>query len=131
MNETIVKEVIAKVAEGKIAFPEVVRTLTNEGFISYHVDYLRGEARYYHRSADSLMEKLDHAFPSVAENFSAEAVQAAIRRSQAGTATYSDFIRDSAAAGCVYYIVYLTGRKVKYFGRDGDEHVENFPGQGK
>ena len=63
------------------------------------------------------------------QKFSAEGVQAAIRRSQAGLADYSEFLKASAAAGCAYYIVYFGGRKVRYLGKDGGEHVENFPGQ--
>jgi uncharacterized protein YbcV (DUF1398 family) len=130
MNENVVKEVITQTLSGTIAFPEVVRLLSNEGFDSYHVDFLRGEGRYYHHTGESLQEKFDHEFPPIAENFSAEGVQAAIRRILAGSSRYPDFIRECASAGCAYYIVYLTGKKVRYLGRNGGEHVEYFPGQG-
>ncbi len=31
------------------------------------------------------------------------------------------------AAGCVGYFVQITGRRVIYFGRSGESHVEQFP----
>jgi hypothetical protein len=31
------------------------------------------------------------------------------------------------AAGTVYYIAYLTGKQVIYFGRKGEFHIEKFP----
>lgn len=30
-------------------------------------------------------------------------------------------------AGCVYYIAYLAGQRVAYFGRGGEAHIEPFP----
>ena len=128
MNKTLIKEVIAKTLTGTITFPEVLKTLSSEGIESYHMDYLRGESRYYSQNGESFLIKLEHTFPAVAEEFFPEGVVAAIRRSQAGLSKYPDFIRESAAAGCAYYVVYLNGKKVRYFGRDGGEHVEHFPG---
>lgn len=128
INAKLVKQIITGSLSGKITFPEIITTLSNEGFESYHIDYLRGDSRYYHRNGESLLEKIEYSFPSVSEKFSPERVQAAISRSQAGIANYSDFIKDTASAGCAYYIVYLNGKKVRYFGRNGDEHTEHFPG---
>ncbi len=37
-------------------------------------------------------------------------------------------MKRSAAAGVIAYWAFLTGRKVIYFGRKGEFHVEEFPG---
>jgi uncharacterized protein YbcV (DUF1398 family) len=37
-------------------------------------------------------------------------------------------MRRAAAAGVVAYWAFLTGKKVMYFGRDGESHTEWFPG---
>jgi hypothetical protein len=36
-------------------------------------------------------------------------------------------MKEITEAGCVYYIAYLSGKKVIYFGRKGEMHVELFP----
>jgi hypothetical protein len=47
-----------------------------------------------------------------------------------GRAGYADFVRESPAAGRAYYIVYLKGKMVRYFGRNGGEHIQYFSGAG-
>lgn len=127
MDTEIIKEMAAQSLDGQLTFPEIVTTLIRHGFESYHIDYLRAEGRYYHQNGESFLKKIELEIPGVARKFAADGIQKAIRRSQNGQASYLDFIRDSAAAGCAYYIVYLHGKKVCYFGRDGDEHTEHFP----
>lgn len=63
----------------------------------------------------------------MAAEFSASAVQAAVRQSQRNEHPYADFIRKTMAAGCVGYFVQITGRRALYFGRNGETHVELFP----
>lgn len=113
---------------GTVTFPEVVKKLLEDRVSSYHVDYLRGEARYYHVDGESIVEKFEHLHPAVANDFNPERLQALIKKVQAGDAKYPEFVNESAAAGCAYYIVYMNGRKVRYFGKDGAEHLEPFPG---
>lgn len=54
-------------------------------------------------------------------------VVAAVQQSQRGEHSYRDVIRKTMAAGCVGYFVQITGRRVIYFGRGGDFHIECFP----
>jgi uncharacterized protein YbcV (DUF1398 family) len=114
--------------EARITFPEVVGKLMEAGIERYHADLLREEKTYYMRDGAS------HAVPtapfalSPARAFSAEAVNAAVRASQAGQITYKQFCERIAAAGCVDYIVSFPGRRAIYFGRTGENHVEHFPG---
>ena len=63
----------------------------------------------------------------IAEEFSTSDLVAAIRGAQADTIRYPEFMKRSAAAGVIAYWAFLTGRKVIYFGRKGELHIEEFP----
>jgi uncharacterized protein YbcV (DUF1398 family) len=64
----------------------------------------------------------------VAPEFSEEKLEAVNRRVQSGQAAYADLVKEGTAAGCACYIVYREGKKVRYFGCDGGDHVQHFPG---
>jgi uncharacterized protein YbcV (DUF1398 family) len=64
---------------------------------------------------------------SVAEGFAPSELVAAIRGAQTDTIRYPEFMKRASAAGVIAYWVFLTGRKVIYFGRKGEFHVEEFP----
>jgi len=128
MNNALIQELIEKALARKIAFPEILATLTKEGVESYHVDFLRNEVRYYVRDGEFLVVNASFVHQGVAAEFSAEKLDAINRRVQSGQASYADFVREGTAAGCACYAVYLNGKLVRYFGRDGGEHVQYFPG---
>lgn len=112
---------------GEIAFPEIVGRLARIGVERYHADYSRREITYYLANGDSLVVETPHPTHATATEFLASAVEAAVRQSQRNEHTYLDFIRRTMAAGCVGYFVQITGRRVIYFGRTGESHVEHFP----
>lgn len=112
---------------GELAFPEIVRRLAESGIERYHADYSRQEITYYFPDGDSLVVAAPHPSHPTAAEFSPSAVETAIRQSQRNEHTYLDFIRKTMAAGCVGYFVQITGRRVIYFGRNGELHVEHFP----
>jgi uncharacterized protein YbcV (DUF1398 family) len=112
---------------GDLAFPEIVRKLGEIGVERYHADYSRQEITYYFPDGDSLVVAAPHPPHKTAAEFSPSAVEAAVRQSQRNEHTYLDFIRKTMAAGCVGYFVQITGRRVIYFGRNGESHVEHFP----
>lgn len=129
MNEAMFRELIDKALAKKITFPQILATLSKDGVESYHVDFLRNEFRYYARDGESLVMSVPLVHAGVTPEFSAEKLDAINKRVQSGEWSYADFVREGpATAGCAYYIVYLNGKKVRYFGRDGDEHVQLFPG---
>lgn len=128
MNQALLKKLIGKALSRETTFPEILATLRQEGVESYHVDFLRNECRYYAKSGESFVTGAAFEHHGVAPEFSEEKLDAVNRRVQSGQAAYADFIREGAAAGCAYYIVYLEGKKVRYFGRDGGEHVQHCPG---
>lgn len=127
MDTNKIDEAIRKSLLGEITFPNVVKALMEQGVESYHVDLIRGENRYYSHAAESHIISNHHVHTNAPEVFSSEQVIAAIRDSQQGKINYQTFVERIVQAGCVFYIAYLTGRRVVYFGRKGDFHTEHFP----
>lgn len=112
---------------GEMTFPEIVGRLAQVGVERYHADYSRQEITYYLADGDSLVAVSPHPSHPTGSEFSAPAVEAAVRQSQRNEHTYLDFIRKTMAAGCVGYFVQISGRRAIYFGRSGESHVEYFP----
>lgn len=112
---------------GTITFPQIIETLSQIGVERYHADYSRQEITYYWPNGDTLVVATPHPSHTVASEFSASAVESAVRQSQQNEHSYLDFIKKTMAAGCVGYFVQITGRRVIYFGRTGEFHTEYFP----
>lgn len=129
--DTHVKDVVREITrasdEERITFPAVVERLTAAGVERYHADMSAGTKTYYMPDGTSEIttSKLGGA---IAERFSAEGVEQAVRASQKGEIIYTTFCERIAAAGCVGYFVSLAGRRAVYYGRTIDTHVEWFPG---
>lgn len=113
--------------ESRMPFPEVVQRLNAVGVERYNADLCRAEKIFYMPDGGS------HAVPCAsldkppALDFSPEGIAAALRAIQAKTITYHDFCERIAAAGCVSYLVTLSGRCAIYSGRNGESFVERFP----
>jgi uncharacterized protein YbcV (DUF1398 family) len=131
MNE-LHRQAIVQCAElsaaGKLHFGEVVARLTEAGVERYHCDYSRMETTFYSAEGVTVVLPAKHEPGPIAAVFSAEAVESAVRQSQRGEIVYPEFTRQARAAGCVGYFVQIAGKRVQYFGRDGDVHTEWFPG---
>ena len=69
------------------------------------------------------------AMPSfeISSSFNKEGVVSAIRGAQSDAFRYPEFIKLTTSAGCIGYIVWITGRHVSYFGRHGEVLIEHFP----
>jgi uncharacterized protein YbcV (DUF1398 family) len=63
----------------------------------------------------------------IAAEFDGAELVAAIRGAQADTVRYPEFVRRSTAAGVIGYWAFLNGKRVIYFGRKGEQHIEEFP----
>jgi uncharacterized protein YbcV (DUF1398 family) len=114
-------------AEGRMSFGEVVEHLIGVGVERYHVDFMRRECAYYLPGGTVEVLAIE-AKGAPGEVFSAAGVEAAVRGAQAGALKYPAFCAHAIAAGCAGYIVSMLGRRVMYYGRTGDAHVEWFPG---
>lgn len=112
-----------------LTFPEIVGRLAAVGVERYHADYTRQEVTYYLADGDSQVVGMSLPPQAIGMEFATAAIQSAIRQSQAGEHTYLDFVGKTAHAGCVGYFVQIAGRRAIYFGRNGESHVEVFPGQ--
>ncbi len=115
-------------AAGQIDFGEVVRRLMAAGIERYHADYSRGETTYYAADGGSCVVPMQLEHASIAAEFSAAGVKAAVRQSQRGEIKHAQFTRQAVAAGCVGYFVQISGKRVQYLGRNGEMHTEWFPG---
>lgn len=124
----VIRNVFAESNAGKLIFSQVVQRLLAAGAASYFVDAVRAEHTAYLVDGTTLVEKVHLALDPVAPHFSKPALVAAIRAAQRDEIRYPEFMRRSAAAGVVAYWAFLTGKKVIYFGTQGDFHVEHFPG---
>ena len=114
---------------GAMTFPESVRMLMAAGFDGYAVDFRRSTRTYYRPTGETLV--LDaHRTEPVAERFDTATIKEAIREAQALIPgyTYKGFCAKVARAGCAGYLVSLGGKRVLYWGRDGETHTEYFPG---
>lgn len=123
----VMKECKELSARGEIAFPDVVRRLSEAGVERYHVDLTRDETTYYLASGESHVLTLHGPDGAIGGPFDATAVKQAVRATQRGETSYPDFLAQIRAAGCVGYFAQIAGRRVQYIARSGDMHVEPFP----
>jgi len=127
MNTQVMHEVLTESQAGKLTFPEVVRRLLEAGVESYFVDFATGRETVYTTTGETWVTDMTVHRDAVAEDFSEAGIVAAIRGAQADTVRYPEFVKRSTGAGVIAYWAYLTGRKVVYFGRKGELHIEEFP----
>ena len=129
MNTSIITETARKTLDGAIAFPEVVARLIEAGVEYYHVDYAGMKKTFYGPNGDAVVTPITYeGLPPVAPEFSLQEVRATILDSQRNGQHYRDFTRRAMAAGVQGYFAFLRGKRVTYFGRQGDSHTEWFPG---
>jgi uncharacterized protein YbcV (DUF1398 family) len=126
-------EGIARAAHASIAgtspFPEVVATLVAAGVENYHVDYIALGVTYYGAGGAVATTPLSfEGMPGVATQFDAAELRAAILDSQRHGQSFRDFTARAMAAGVQGYFAFLTGKRVTYWGRGGEQHTEWFPG---
>ena len=117
--------------DGSLSFPEIVGRLIAAGFEGYTVDYRRNSQTFYLPDGDSVMLDMQPSAGTVAAAFDAAEVERLVRWAQANPADYSyvAFSEKAKAAGCAGYLVSFLGRRVVYFGRTAETHVEQFPRQ--
>ncbi len=129
MNTTIITETARKTLAGQISFPEVVAQLLAAGVEYYHVDYVGLKKTFYSADGGIVMTPIDYeGLPPVSPDFAADALKANILDSQRNGQKYRDFTRRAMEAGVQGYFAFLRGKRVTYFGRQGDAHTEWFPG---
>lgn len=129
MKSEIVAEAARATLDGSIPFPEVVRRLIETGVEYYHVDYVALQKSFYSAKGEVIKTPINYEnLPSVADNLDRDALRSAILDSQQNGQHYRDFTKRAMQAGVQGYIAFLRGKRVTYWGRDGEQHTEWFPG---
>jgi uncharacterized protein YbcV (DUF1398 family) len=125
----IAKTCLDAAHDGSLNFPEIVGKLIAAGFEGYTVDYRRNGQAFYLPNGDSVILEMQHSAGSVASAFDAAEVERLVRWAQANPSDYSyvAFSERVKAAGCAGYLVSFLGRRVVYFGRSAETHIEHFP----
>jgi uncharacterized protein YbcV (DUF1398 family) len=131
MDTQVIAEASRATLAGTAPFPEIVRHLLETGVESYHVDYVVLRKTFYSAAGESVSTPiLFEGLPSVAADFDAAGLRAAILDSQRHGQTFRDFTRRAMQAGVQGYMAFLRGKRVTYWGRDGEQHTEWFLGAG-
>ena len=125
----IAKACLDAAHDGSLSFPEIIGELLGAGFEGYAVDYRRNSQIYYLPDGDSVLFDMPHPTGSVATAFDSAEVAALVRWAQRNPADYSyvAFCEKAKGAGCAGYLVSFPGRRVVYYGRTAETHVELFP----
>ncbi len=115
--------------EDRLDFPQILAALHQAGVEGYLVDYRRSTKTYYLPDGESLELPSPVVEATISAHFEAKIVEAAVREAQtkAPGYTYKGFCAKVMQAGCAGYIVSILGRRVVYFGRTAETHVEHFP----
>lgn len=114
---------------GLLTFPGLLGRLVEVGVESYFADYRNQSTTYYSSTNEAFCVSMTMPSIEIPLTFNKDGVISAIRAAQSDLVRYPEFLRLTMLAGCVGYIVWITGRQVSYFGRQGEIHVEYFPRQ--
>lgn len=115
--------------DGSLGFPAIVGRLIAAGFEGYAVDYRRNVQTCYLPDGGNVTLDMPVSTGAVSARFEAADVAALVRWAQANGPDYSyqGFCVKAKAAGCAGYLVSFSGRRVVYYGRTAETHVEHFP----
>jgi uncharacterized protein YbcV (DUF1398 family) len=129
MNADRVRELGRATLSGSMPFPDIVGRLVAEGVEYYQVDYVGLQMHFCGAQGGVVLVPLSfEGLPAVASDFDAPALRAAILDSLQKGQTFGDFSRRAAEAGVAVCFAFLRGQRVTYLGRQGEQHVEWFPG---
>jgi len=125
----IAQQCLTGAESGTMTFPQIVGALIEAGFDGYLVDLRLAQAIYYLPDGAAVELPMQQSAVAIDAHFDSGTVQAAIREAQALSPgyTYLGFCDKVKRAGCAGYLVSFLGRRVLYFGRTAETHVEHFP----
>lgn len=129
MNADAIRQLAEATLTGSMPFPAIVGNLIDEGVEYYHVDYASLSFSFYSANGGVVLAPLVlENLPAVAADFDVAGLRAAILDSQQNSQTYQQFCVRALQCGVQSYFAFLRGQRVLYIGRQGDQHVEWFPG---
>lgn len=114
---------------GTRSFPQIAAALLEAGFEGYAVDYRRNTTTYFLPDGDSVVLDNRPSAQPVSPDFDAAGLVEQIRWAQSNATDYSykAFSDNVKAFGCAGYVVSFKGRRVLYYSRSAETHVEHFP----
>ncbi len=127
MDVNIINECVISSLAGTMSFPEVINKLISAGTERYLTDLVGLKKIYYGNQGEAHFMSLDFPAFEVASTFDETAVKNALHAIQKGNINYQTFLQRIISAGCCHYEVFIIGKKVIYFGRDGSQYMEYFP----
>ncbi len=131
MNSDLITSAARATLSGSLPFPQIVGMLLEAGVESYHVDYLSLRKTFYGGDGATVGIAIPLAgLPEIAPDFNAGALRANILDSQQNHQSWRDFTIRAMQGGVQGYFAFLRGQRVSYYGRQGDQHTEWFPGKG-
>ena len=128
MNTQLITAAAHATLHGEKPFPQIVAMLLAAGVEYYHVDYHTLQKTYYSGDGAIAITPIPLSFPLVAADFDAAALRTNILDSQQSDQCWRDFSHRAVTSGVQGYFAFLHGQRVTYFGRQGDQHTEWFPG---
>src|ERR1700722_20159038 len=128
MSKQVIHELALATQQGKMTFPQVVQGLLAAGVESYLVDFAAKQKTHYLTDGTTYRVPMILDPGPIAAEFNGGELVAAIRGAQADTVRYPEVAQRSTAAGVIGYWAFLAGKSVIYFGRKGEQHIEEFRG---
>jgi uncharacterized protein YbcV (DUF1398 family) len=131
MNTQIIRQAAHATLTGELPFPQIIGLLIEAGVELYHIDYLSMRMTCYDGEGATVDTPIPlEGLPAVATDFDINALRENIRDSQQNHQSWRDFSIRAMNGGVQGYFAFLRGKRVTYFGRQGDQHTEWFPGAG-
>lgn len=126
---TLAQSCLDAAHDGSMNFPAIVGTLLEAGFESYEVNYRTATQTFYLPDGDSIVLPTHAYTGAVNAAFDPARIEALVQWAQSMDPAYSyaSFSEQAKQAGCAGYIVSFLGRRVVYYGRTAETHVELFP----
>ena len=129
MNADAVTSLAKITLDGSLPFPQIVGELIAHGVEYYHVDYAAKSFTFYSAAGATVSAALSfEGLPPISPDWDGNALKEAILDSQQNGQKYRQFCVRAMSAGVQGYFAFLRGQRVTYLGRNGDHHVEWFPG---
>ena len=129
MDADVVSSLAKATLDGSLPFPKIVGELIAQGVEYYHVDYAANSFTFYSAAGATVTAAIPfEGLPSISAEFDAKALKSAIIDSQQHGQKFRQFCERAILAGVQGYFAFLRGQRVTYLGRQGEQHVEWFPG---
>jgi uncharacterized protein YbcV (DUF1398 family) len=118
LTESKFQDIIRRRSNGEISFPKFLEELSQRGIIEYEIDVATGQATY--KGVHSEFKTDAQVRLVISDEFKRSKVHEAIANI---SLPFLDLLKEIAEAGIVTYRVYISDKKVTYFGI-GEEEIK-------